>query len=190
MNHFLHWSTEWCSNVASRQPISACCFLIVILEPFFLLSVSGRRIPSRASSQKLAWRSATLTHLNYMRHSPYAIPLLLSAFFVTETIFCVKPRNCLLLWAREGGGLVQGRHLGGAGEGHLPPWFWKIVTFLCFCLQNFIFFIFCPPPPLGSGSKFPPPWKKLKCRPWIGGMGNNLDLIQMLLRRLVIFLNI
>jgi len=51
---------------------------------------------------------------------------------------------------------------GGRGRrGICPPWFWKIVTFLCFCLQYFVFFIFLPPPPRKS-VKILPPLEKTK----------------------------
>jgi len=44
-------------------------------------------------------------------------------------------------------------------RGNLPPSLnLKKRDFLCFCTQDFVFFIFCPP--LGSRSKcYPPPWK-------------------------------
>jgi len=57
-------------------------------------------------------------------------------------------------------GTSFGRGQGGGFALHLIL---KNSDFLCFCLQNFVFFIFCPPP--RKSVKIPPPPKKLKWRP-------------------------
>jgi len=54
--------------------------------------------------------------------------------------------------------IIQGRHLGGGRGCICPTLILKIVTFWCFCLQNFVFSLFAPPrklvkilpPPLGK----------------------------------------
>jgi len=50
---------------------------------------------------------------------------------------------------------TQGRHLGGRA---FAPWILKIVTFLCFCTQHFVFSYFAPP--RKSVKIVPPPQEK------------------------------